>query len=445
MGFPIFQRAGFKKYFLNVSWLLTEKIVRAVVTMTIGIYVIRYLGPSNYGLLSYATSFVTLFSFFPKLGLDHIVVKHLASESFRRDVFLGSAFVLKFLGAIAAIFIIYVINLFIPNEKITPFLTIIIASSFIFQSFNVIDLYFRAHTRSKYVVFAQLIQLGISSTIKILFVVFKASLVWFAFLCVFDSLIVAFGLIVFYKNERLFLTRWQFDFKISKSLLKASSPLIFSYLMVSIYMRIDQILIKWILDNQSVGYYAVAVNLCEAWNVIPVTIYHSVFPALIKSKMLNEKSYYADLQKLYDLMMILSLAVVLFTILFGKKIIYLFFGQDFMPAVPVIIIYAWSCIFSFLGIASDGWFIAENFQKNIFYRTVLGMIINIVLNIIFIKRFGIVGAAFATTISYCFAVYISLIFMPSCRKNLIALTRSLNLVSLFKRNLNVKNFFIKPT
>ena len=48
----------FRKYFANTSWLLGERILRMVISLFVGIYVARYLGPERYGLLSYSVSFV---------------------------------------------------------------------------------------------------------------------------------------------------------------------------------------------------------------------------------------------------------------------------------------------------------------------------------------------------------------------------------------------------
>ena len=66
---------GFRKYFANTSWLLGERVLRMAISLFVGIYVARYLGPERYGLLSYALSFVWLFSSLASFGLDAITKK----------------------------------------------------------------------------------------------------------------------------------------------------------------------------------------------------------------------------------------------------------------------------------------------------------------------------------------------------------------------------------
>ena len=94
---------GFKKYFANTSWLMVEKIFRSVMLLVVGAYVARYLGPGQFGLLSYAISFAALFSTISTLGLDSIVVRELVKNGIKRDELLGTAFFLKLAGAFSAL------------------------------------------------------------------------------------------------------------------------------------------------------------------------------------------------------------------------------------------------------------------------------------------------------------------------------------------------------
>ena len=89
---------GFRKYFANTSWLLGERVLRMAVSLFVGIYVARYLGPERYGLLSYALCFVWLFSAFLDLGHREIIVRELVLYPEQRNVILGSAILLRFSG-----------------------------------------------------------------------------------------------------------------------------------------------------------------------------------------------------------------------------------------------------------------------------------------------------------------------------------------------------------
>ena len=90
--------SGFRKYFANTSWLLGERILRITVSLFVAIYVARYLGPERYGLLSYALSFVWLFSTLASLGLDDILLRELVNNPEKRQYLIGTVFWLKICG-----------------------------------------------------------------------------------------------------------------------------------------------------------------------------------------------------------------------------------------------------------------------------------------------------------------------------------------------------------
>ena len=95
-----FNPKSFKKYFLNTGWLISEKIIRLIALLFVGAYVARYLGPQRFGMLSYATSFVSLFFAFSTLGMDSILVRELINKPEKRDVLLGTTLFLRIFSSL---------------------------------------------------------------------------------------------------------------------------------------------------------------------------------------------------------------------------------------------------------------------------------------------------------------------------------------------------------
>ncbi|RKZ36637.1 MAG: flippase, partial [Gammaproteobacteria bacterium] len=317
---------GFKKYFANTSWLMAERVLRMVVALFVGVYVARYLGPERFGLLSYANSFVGLFIALATLGLDGIVVRELVKTPARRDELLGTAFGLKIVGVILMWLVIITAVPLTENDVQTNSLIAIIAFAAIFQAFNVIDFNYQAEVKSKYVVHAQLVQLTISSITKLVLIAINASLIWFAWVYCLDAVVFAIGLSVMYLRKSGKLWCWQWKWQVAKELLKDSWPLILSGMVISIYMKIDQVMIKEMLGAEEVGLYAAAVRLSEAWYFIPMAITSSVFPAIINAKKQSQELYYKRLQKLYDLMVWMAVAIAIPTTFLAPWVMKLLYG-----------------------------------------------------------------------------------------------------------------------
>lgn len=391
---------GFMTYFKNTSWLFSEKILRIFLGLFVGVWVARYLGPEQYGLFSYAQSFVVLFSALATLGLDGIVVRELVTDESKRDVLLGTSFLLKLIGSIILLSFLAVAVNFTSNDIYTNSLIFIIASATIFQSFNVIDFYFQSKVLSKYVVFSNTISLFISSIIKVILILNNAPLIAFAVVVLFDAVILSFGLIYFYNHKNLSFKTWKFDKNVAVNLLKDSWPLILSGIVITIYMRIDQVMIKEMLGAFEVGQYAAAVTLSEGWYFIPTVICSSLFPAIIYAKKVSEELYYKRLQKLYIMMVWIAIAVALPITWLAEFIVNLIYGSEYILSSNVLKIYVWAGIFVFFGSAWSKWMILENLQKTVIKLQLLSLLTNLVLNYILIPKYGIEGAALSTLISY---------------------------------------------
>ena len=404
---------------------------RVLLSFFVSILVIRYLGPDNFGLLSYAISFYGLFTALSVLGLESISIRELVKHPDKRDKLLGSVFGLRLIGGAITLAIIIIVLLSTGESYDTSLLIIVISSSVIFQSFSVVDYYFRSKVEAKYSVYVLSSSVLISAVIKLLMVYWKVPLIYFAVIYSFEFLVAAVGFLMVYKKRGLKISGWKFDKLLSVELLKDSWPLILSGLVVSIYMKIDQVMIKNMLNNEQVGYYAAAVRLSEAWYFIPIAITNSLFPAIVHAKNISEEFYNNRMQKLYDMLAWLSIAIALPVSFFSKEIILILLGNTYASSAPILTIYIWAGVAVFLGVASSQYLINENYTKLSFFRTFIGMIINVILNFILIPVYGIIGAAVATLISYSLATF-SIVFFKKTNKQFIMMLKSVLLITFIQ-------------
>jgi O-antigen/teichoic acid export membrane protein len=399
-------RQGFMRYFKNTSWLMGERILRMAVGLFVGIWVARYLGPERFGLFSYAQSFVGLFMAIATLGLDGIVVRELVKDQSKQDALLGTAFILKLIGAFIVLLLLFFTVNIISKDAQTKLLIIVIASATIFQSMNVVDFYFQSKVLSRYVAFANMFTLLISSAVKVWLILNDASLIAFAWVVLFDSAILSLGYIYVYLKTGNSIKQWSFDKALAQSLLKDSWPLILSGIVVSVYMKIDQVMIKEMLGAEAVGQYAAAVRLSEAWYFIPMVISSSLFPAILDAKKLSERLYFERLQKLYCLVVWMAIVIALLVTFSSDWVVSLLYGGQYNQAAGVLAIHIWTGIFVFLGVVKNKFMLAENVQYLGYRYSSIGASINIVLNYYGIMYYGIIGAAISTLITQFLSAYI---------------------------------------
>lgn len=396
----ILSHSGLRKYGLNTMWLISEKVIRMFISLFVGVWVARYLGPDNFGLLSYAQSFVFLFTALATLGLDGIVVRELVKCPSKRDVLLGTAFCLKFVGALVVVPLVVLAVQYTDSDQDTKYIVMLVAIGTVFQSFNVIDFYYQSEVKSKYVAFANSWSLLLTSAAKIVLIIADASLIYFVWIILFEAALLALGLIYYYSvSSALSVSKWRFKYSVARDIFRDSWPLMFSGLVVSIYMKIDQIMIKEMMDAEAVGNYAAALRLSEVWYFVPMLIASSVFPAILNAKNVSEELYHYRLRLLYTAMVWIALFVAIPMTFLGDWIIVLLYGVAYEAAADVLVVHIWSSVPIFLGVAFSKYLTAENYVLKGFYRTFSGAVLNVVLNVYFIKHYGIVGAAVASLIS----------------------------------------------
>jgi len=437
--FSKFQSKNLKKYIANTSWLFFERITRIVLGVFVGIYVARYLGPNHFGILCFANSYVGIFIILSSLGLNDIVIQGLVNEEDQRDLLLGTSFFLKLTGAIFSIFILMISIQFTSSDANTKLIVFIIACGMIFQSFNVIDLYFQAKVLSKYIVWSQLATLLISSIAKLVLIFFQKPLIWFAIIVLIDSIVLAANMTIYYFYSKLSLTKWKFSINTSKYLLKKSWKLILSGIAVSIYVKIDQVMIKEMISNEAVGNYSAALRLSEAWYFIPMAVSSSLFPAIISAKKINDKLYYDRLQKLFDFLAWIAILIALPISILSDWILITLFGTAYQDGGSVLAIHIWTGVFVSLGLPSGNWYIIENYITKYFYRTVAGLATNIILNIMLIPKYGITGAAYAMLISQFVSCYFYDAFQKETR--ILFKMKTMAIIPIHRLNLltHIKN------
>ena len=439
MKLPIikgFDEAALKKYFKNTGLLMIGRIGSLAIKMVTSIYVANYLLPERNGVISTSTSYVFLFAALAGLGLDSFIVKELHQFPKKRDTILGTSFFLKSFAGLICIPLIFLVWQVFPLSDIKYTFILILSFSGLFQSFTVVDAYFQSEVKSKYIMQVQIIGNIISAIIKFALVFFfKADLIYFVYAFTFDILLISIGYILVYNRKGRNIFNWKYDRVLAKKLLHLSWPLIISGIMVSVYMKIDTIMLKEILGDdvgtKASGAYATVVMFSEALNFIPVVIVSSLFPAILNAKRDDPERYQKRLQNLFDLMIWLSLAFAIF-IAIASPYIYRAFKPEYAAAAPVLTMHVWGSLFVFLGVASSQFLIAENLNKLTFIRTGFGAIVNIVLNILLIPTMGMMGTAIATVIAYFSATFL-IVFIPKTRPQGIMMLKSLFLVTAFQK------------
>jgi O-antigen/teichoic acid export membrane protein len=384
----------------NIGWLFLDRILRIGVGFFFVTYIARYLGPEQFGLLSFAITFCGFFGVIAGLGLQNIVVRDILSYPRTRLVTLGSAAFLQLISSLVSYFFMLLIIFHIrPNETLAHVIVCILGLAIFLKASEIAIFWFESQVQSKYNVWVQNVLFIIFIAIKLILILQQAPLVIFAWAILAESALVGFILLIAMNKLGPSLLRLSVSKKCVKTLLKDSWPVAISSIAIMVYMKIDHVMLGQMIGDEAVGIYSVAVRISELWYFVPIIITSSVMPLILKSKKLNEKQYYKRLQKLYDLMAFISITISLFVTFLAEPIVDLLFGANYISAAKVLKTHIWASVFVFLGVASHIWYIAENRLKTALLLTICGAVVNVILNFLLIPKIGVFGSAISLVIS----------------------------------------------
>jgi O-antigen/teichoic acid export membrane protein len=415
-----------KKVVGNTGWLFADNILRMGIGFLIGIYTTRYLGPEQFGLLSYAISFVTIFSTLAQLGLNGIAVRELVHTTTKQNEILGSTFTLRLLGSIAAILLaLLTITAMHPHDRQMCWLVGITSLGLFFQSLGVIDYWFQSQVTSKYSAMARMSAFLISAAARIALIAMKAPLITFAWVGTAEILICSLGFVIAYKNQGESIRNWRATSLTALSLLKSSWPLILAEFVMIIYMRIDKIMLGDISGHTELGIYAVAALLAESFSLIPRSLASSIYPLMLSASHSNEHLFHERMQKIFNLMVLCGYAIAIPVTLTASWAVPFFFGSAYEKAASMLVGLVWTGVFINLGIARSDYLTAMNWTRLHFIVDLIGCIANISLNLILIPKYGGMGAVISAMAGYWLAAHGTCFLFKPLRKTGRMMTKAL--------------------
>ena len=391
---------SFMKYFKNSSWMMFEYALRFISAIFVSIYIARYLGPEQFGVLSYAIAIVAIFMTVSRLGMETILVRDLAKYPEQTGPpYKATAFKLLLGAALAGFIALSVLVYYFESDENTKVYIWIIALGLLFQPLLVVDYSFQAQVKSKYSSIAKSIALAISSAIKIYLIYMNASLEFFAVAYAIDHMLIALSLVVMHFSKKQFGFVNGYDGALVRPLLKSAWPMVLSAAAAMLYMKMDQILIMNLIGSFELGIYSAGVKLFEGWATILFVLTISLFPLLVKAYEVSETNFNKLFIKISGSIFFINLVSVVLIGFFAEELIFLLFGEGFLEAAEVLFILFVSVIFTGFGFLTSRYFMVKGLEVRILKRTLLGLVLNLPLNLLLIPNYGIVGAAYATLIS----------------------------------------------
>ena len=404
--------------------MIAEQGVQMLISFIIGMLTVRYLGPSNYGVINYCNAYTALFTAIAGLGIEAIVVKELIARPEEQGEIIGSSILMRLLAGMFSMVSIFIILFFV--DKGNPLIlkvALLQSSVLVFKAFEILDFWFQSRLQSKYASILKSISYVLVAAYKVFILVTHKPVEWFAFSVSLDFLIIAVLLSFSYFKHGG--KTWKFSKAISKILISQGYHYIISTLIITVYAQMDKVMIKHMIGESDTGLYSAALMICQYWSLIPLAIINSLRPVIMEYKKDGkEEAYKHEFSRLYKILTWLGLVVSLIISLLAPFIMKFVYGETYLPAAGALAIAIWYTTFSVLGVARGNWLVCEEKNQYAKWFVLFGAITNIVLNFILIPVMGINGAAVATLVTQLVVCYVGPAVFKDTRENAVQMLKA---------------------
>jgi O-antigen/teichoic acid export membrane protein len=411
--------------FKNAAWIIGCKIVQSLINLLIGLLTARYLGPSNYGIITYVASIVAFAMPIMQLGLKQTLVKEFVQAPDREGEILGTALVINIISSIfcmlGSVAFVLVAD---AGEKQTILVCALYSLTLLFQATEMTQYWFQSKLLSKYPSIATLCAYIVVAVYKLYLLITQKSVVWFALSNVLDYFLISLILMVIYRKvggQRLGI-----DWKLGRQMLSRSKYYIIPSLMVMIFQHTDRIMIKMMIGEAETGMYSAAITCIGISGFVFAAVIDSARPIILEMKTKDQALYETRVTQLYSIITCMSMAQSVGMTLLAKPLVWLLYGQEYAKAASILSVAVWYITFGYYGSVRNIWILAEEKQKYLTGINVAGATANVILNFCLIPAMGAIGAAVASLVTQFFTnVIIGFIFEPIRRNNYL-MVRSWN-------------------
>ena len=393
-------------------------MAHAILAFLLNVLVARILDLNDNGMLTYAASWIAFFTSVGSLGFNGIISREFSKDESRANDFLWSCITGRLIFSVIAIILLQVIvRVSSPDEPILHIIVLCQSTTILFGSFDIFIYWYRYKNQANITAIYRLIAFGISAAFRVFAIAVVKSLTLYVIGIVTETAIFVVFLIYFYRRhytKKVFVSKDTIF-----AMLRMSYPFIFSAVLATIYGQADKIMLKSMIDNSSVALYNVSALIAGLVVIIPTTIIEGFRPDIMDAKISDENLYRRRMRQLYSIIFWSCITYGVFITIFARPIILILYGEKYLGAVSSLSLIVWYTSFSYFGAINNVYMVAEDVIKWVQVTTLLGAILNIILNYFFIGLWGIVGAALASLVTQIFANFILMAIIPDLRKMMI--------------------------
>jgi O-antigen/teichoic acid export membrane protein len=367
----------------------------------------RCLGTEGLGKYGAIYAYLTLFAWMAAFGFEPILLREISRERENATSLLRTAMVMSCFLAVGTIAMAALIAPLAGYPGTLRNLVVLAGLEYVLTPVRLPSVIFQVNLQQWYGATINVVRQGIWCVMVAMLWFVGAPLVYVIAGRVLSAAIES---ALIWAYSRKFLTgSSRFLREKSMKMVSHAFPIAFASLLAMIYLRIDQVMLHKMVSDSELGQYVAATKVSELFESLPSALMFAVAPIFAVSAA-DPQRFRSYVDRTFRYLMILAAALCVMIAVGAAPIVRILFGRQFLPAGPLLAVLIWSEIAVFFSAVVVNVLVAQNQQRLLPIPTLAGAAVNIALNLVLIPRYGAMGAAYATLVSYSVAWIVVLFF-----------------------------------
>lgn len=380
----------------------------------VGFWIVRSLGPQQYGAFSVALSVTAVFAALSAAGLETVVIRRLCSGNHPVGSVVVTAIALRLAGS--ALYILVCVGaatILLPDYAGVVMMTAVISAAAFFRAADVVGLWLQVENRYGTAARTRIAVRIAGDAVRVLFILQGASAIWFAFAIVVEAVIGCAAFLVI--GRSVLRQRVRIDQPLARSLLADGVPVMGSAILAALYARIDQLVLFNLYGAVDNGYYAASARISEAFNVVLLSVGTVAAAHFGRLASAPDHEVRQELKVYFRSMALLGCALAALLSIFARPIVQLVYGEEFQPSVDILRVHAWTFALVSASVGLEPWF--YHYRKLHYYvpKTLFTLIFALPAVLLGTYWQGPVGTAAAVVATYFVSVFATNLLLPGLR------------------------------
>jgi len=390
-------QAGARRVTFDVSIQIAARILNLILGIFVTLILVRGLGTRGFGVWSALFAVGQVASGFGDLGLNQIAVSRAAEDPHREGGWLGALLSLRLLLAIPITLASVGAILLIAPTSHARLAGTLIAGVMLMSAPSALTVVFQLRVRNHVPMAILTLNSVLWGAGVVVVSTLSGGIVAFAAVFLAMSVFTA-GLTATLALKRA-AVRMRGSREFWGPLLRVGVGVGVAGILVTLYVKLDQILVLEFAGSRQAGLYGAAYRLLDQVQFIPISVMTTLFPLIAAAYAGRRDRVRALLQVAAEYLAMASLPILAFTIVVARPIMTLLFGRDFGPAAPALPILAGAFVSISFGYLVGNMVVILELQRQFARFAAIGLIINGALNVALIPRFGFLAAAWITLLT----------------------------------------------